>query len=292
LNNQQRHLKVVSIFDLLLGDGKLVNQKGILAAINSFGSLRLPLKAKSLVTLPLLGGATLKQSQYVATLLLDAYRAADRLDLLQDLLSSWLELHETNTAITDLKKKITTMKTNNKVESTIEAERGADGGYSGGDPLKGLSKSDLSSNLPSIITWNIVLSAYAERGAWRQCVSIIDFINNKKDCVGKVNFEDFRAHSNRYLYLTNDSSKSDTDSLVAGGNNDIWFIYYNTIRCLVHNKQYSTALRYITQMKHQAKLEPSVPILSLFLKMVRSPIFDRLIKDDNTKSEGNYTLAD
>lgn len=108
----------MSIFEVLLEQRKVVHQKGILAVMNSFGSLRLPLKAKSLTTLPVLEGVTMQQSQYVATLLLDAYRAADRLDILQDLLASWLELHETNHAITELKKKIITMIPGNLVGGT------------------------------------------------------------------------------------------------------------------------------------------------------------------------------
>ncbi len=291
LNNQRRHLKVVSIFDVLLEQRKLVQQKGILAAMNSFGVLRLPLKAKSLATLPALEGATMQQSQYVATLLLDAYRAADRLDMLQDLLASWLELHETNHAITELKKKIITMKSGNSVGSTVETVARTDVDNASADPLKGLSKSDLSANLPSIIAWNIILSAYAERGAWIQCVSIIEFINNNKNCVGKVNFEDLRTHSNRYSYVNNDSNDAETASLAVGRNDDIWFIYYNTIRCLVYSRQYNMALKYINQMKHQAKLEPSVPILSLFLKMVKSPIFDRPIDASTEKSGGNDLLT-
>ena len=47
------------------------------------------------------------------------------------------------------------------------------------------------------------------------------------------------------------------------------------------------ALKYIDQMKHQAKLEPSVPILALFLKMVKSPVFDRAIEDGAEKNRGN-----
>ena len=252
MNNQRRHLKVVSILDVLIDQRKSVHQKGILAAINSFGSLRLPLKSKSLVTLPMLEGVKLKQSQYVATLLLDAYRAADRIDMLQDLLCSWLELHEKNTKITELRKKIITTKSNN-VHSQREGGV-VDVADASGDPLEGLSKSDLSANLPSIIAWNIILSAYAERGAWIQCVSIIEFLNNNNNSIGKVNFEDYRVQSRRYSYLNHENNTSDTDSLVTGGNNDRWFIYYNTIRCLVNSKQYGLALKYIEEMKHQAKL--------------------------------------
>lgn len=231
-----------------LGDHWLMvhNDRALHAALRAYGCLGKPLQAKQLVgrtSDPALAPST-------ASLALQAFCLADRLDLVEQLLHDWLQRHMLQQSILTgaahgVDQKVDSLLRSLCLQTAAETEQPQTSTLL---LLPAGSEEHIGATLPSLATWEELVRFYSTRRAWRPCLAVLAFMES----LGPAKFVSCRA----------DPSEESVQFLEATE-----VMYHHTIRALSSCRVTHQAFDVLRRMRASGK-DPGVAIWGHMFKAV------------------------